>query len=236
MVEILEPVSNITRPKLMPNKAWTRNPSADEATIIPLWEEHYIRARATFERHDARAKGSYNKNTAPIAPDMYLRWLRSATQQYDQRNSERDPALRDAMRVTKATLAGLGFIDGPSRHGEVPLTVAPHYWRVKGENRGYVSDGDRVHMHHTPKYESVARDVEYNNAISIGLGERLHFHLHKLRDARRPYETRRQQVDGDIDFVSPHMHARGYTAREVERAREKAHDLNDDLGLYRVIR
>ena len=233
MSDISEQVGDITRPRLMPRKAWTRSPTAEEAEVITKWEARYIEARATFERYDAQAKDSYNLNPAPIAPDRYLHWLRTATRRYNERNAERDPPLRHEMRVVRATLVGLGHIDSPPRHGEVALTVGPHKERVRGEWRGYVTDGDRVHLHHLPKYESLDGEIEYEKAISLGIGDHLHTVLHKKRDPKRANETRRQEVDADIDFIAPHMQARGYTQREIAAAREKAHDMNNDLGLYR---
>jgi hypothetical protein len=233
MRNLVEPVSDVTRPKLMPRKSWSHPPTPEEAQVIPLWEEKYITARTVFERRDDRAKGSYNQNPDPITPAVYLKWLRDATKLYNERNAEYDPSLLERMKVNKATLAGLGFIDGPSRHGEEALTVAPHYWRVKREERGFDGSGQRLHGHHTPHFVSIAGDIEYEKAVSVAIGERTHKWLHKARDPRRAYEKRRQQVDGDFDFVAPHMLARGHTAMEIELAREKAHDLNNDLGLYR---
>ncbi len=231
--DFAQPMSDITRPKLMPRKAWTRPPTEEEAEVIAKFEARYVKARATFERYDAGAKDSYNLNPAPIAPDRYLHWLRTATRRYNERNAEHDPALRKEMKVMRATLAGLGHIDGPPRHGEVALTVAAHRDRVRGERRGFVTDGDRVHLHHVPKFESLLDEIEYERATSVGIGDRLHAHLHKRRDPQRVVETRRAQVDGDMDFITPHMMARGYTQLEIQRAREKAHDLNSDLGVYR---
>lgn len=201
--------------------------------MIPEAEKQYIHARTQFERYDIRAKGIYNQDATPIAPDAYLRWLHTATHQYAVCNAKTDVTLRPIMRVQASILAGLGYLDAEPRHGEVALTVAPHWQRVEGAARGYAADGDRVHMHHSPSYESVAQDINYHEAISVGIGDALHQALHVARDPRRPYETRQQQVDGDFDFVAPRMEARGYAAREIAAAREKAHDMNNDLGLYR---
>jgi hypothetical protein len=214
--------ADVSRPRLMPKKSWVRAPTPEEAENIPKMEAKYLAARQRFEAFDARARESWNQNPAPIAPDVYLKWLRTATRRYNERNAERDP-----------TLAGLGHIDSPPRHGEVGLTVAPHEERITGDDRGFDTDGNRVHLHHMPKFESLAEEIEYDKAISVGIGDRTHFHLHKIRDPQRVNETRAEQVDADFAFLLPRLLARGYTEREIARAREKTHDLNNDLGIYR---
>jgi len=233
MRDTIEVASDVSRPKLMPNKMWSRSPTHKEANSIPALEEEYARERELFERYDIRAKGRDNKNDDPIAPDVYIKWLQTATYRYMMRNAEMDVSLRTKMRVHESVLAGLGYFNEPPRHGEVALTVAPHGDRVGGEQRGFVANGPRVQLHHTPAHESVAMELLRNEAISVGIGEGVHKALHAMRDSQRPYKTRWQQVEGDFDFLKPRMEARGYKGQEVERARAKAHDLNNDLGLYR---
>ena len=223
--------NGVTSPRMMPNRTWARALTREEVALIPQLEESYVKARTLFERSDIRARGIYPQDSAPIMPDIYAKWLRTATHQYTRSNAESDVRLREELQVQAAQLAGIG--NATIAHGEVPLTVAPHCQRAKGLLRGFVADGDRIHMHHTPAYESVAADILHHEAISVGIGDEVHKRLHHARDWRRDFETRPQQVEGDFDFIKPHMEARGYTAREIARAREKAHDLNNDLGLYR---
>jgi hypothetical protein len=233
MEQSVELSSDVSRPKLMLKKEWSRTPNTKEAGLILQMEEEYIQARALFERYDVRAKNSYNQNPEPIAPNVYLKWLYTATYQYAMRNAEVDLNVRRNMKVQEAVFAGLGDIKTQPNHGEVPLTVGPYEWRVKGEDRGFVADGDRVHLHHTPAHGSISSVIDRNRAISVGIGDGIHKALHVMRDQRRPYETRFEQVEGDFDFIKRKMEARGYRGRQVEYAREKVHDLNDDLGLYR---
>ena len=232
MTEIIEQVNAVTRPKLMPKKTWTREPTLEELTLIPDMEEEYIRARALFERYDNRAKDQINQNTDPIAPDVYVKWLRTATHRYTSRNAEIDIGERPKLMVQEAVMAGLGYMN-PPRHGEMPLTVAPHGERVHNGARGFVADGDRVHLHHTPHFGRVSMHTTRNQAISVGIGDQVHLALHLAHNRCRVPKTNLQQVNSDFDFIKPHMEARGYTELEVERARQEAHDRNDDLGLYR---
>jgi hypothetical protein len=235
MSDLAEPVSDVTRPRLMPRKAWKRPPSAEEADIIPLWEEKYIKARARFEKYDDRAKGNYSQNPMPITPKTYLKWLRTATRHYSEWVAQKDPRILKQMRVMKATLAGLGHIDHPPMHGEIALTVDEHGQRVKGEDRGRTANGERLDAHHTPPYGEWAKEfgLSRNATTSVAIGEDLHAELHQERDPQRPNETLFEQVNGDFKLIKQRMEQHGYQAGAVALAREKAHDLNYDLGIYR---
>lgn len=232
MLDLHTSPDHLARPNLMPNQVWARALTTDEYTAIGTWEQKYLAARSIFERYEPSAKGSYDQFRGAIAPDQYLRWLREATYRYTERNTERFPHLGREHTITKTVLAACGYVQHPPRHGEVALTVAPHRTRVRGDNRGRVTDGDRVHLHHTPKFEHISGKVRYGNAISVGIGDALHQRLHRARDSKRPSETLAEQVHGDFDFIRPHMLARGYTPEEVWEARQAAHILNIELGLY----
>lgn len=219
-------------PRLMRGLQWSHPPTFEESEVITDWEERYLHARVQFEERDPQTKGRRNPFEGTISPEVYLRWLRTATQRYEERNAEHDPSLRRRLEVTHSALAGYGIIAHPPRHGEVALTVGRHGDRVRGDTRGYTPDGWRVHLHHTPKYEYLRGTIEYHDAISVGIGDDLHQQLHKIRDPQRTGETRFQEVTRDFDFIRQGMLTRGYTHREVMEAREKTHELNDALGIY----
>lgn len=222
----------LAKPNLMPNQVWARPLTEDEHVAIGEWEDRYIEARGLFEAHDARAKDSFDQFKGAIDPDQYLKWLRQATYRYMRRNEEHlPPHLQTDTKILRTELVGLSDVKHP-RHGEVALTVARHGDRITGSGRGRITDGDRVHLHHTPTVWSIKGKVTATDATSVGIGDGLHRQLHQARDVSRLQETLAEQVDGDFDWLRPRMIARGYTMHEVWRARERAHQLNAELGLY----